>query len=97
MKLTFRVYEGEDLVREETLDKDMIKIGKQGSCHLQLEGAGVARMHAAIEVTPMDELKLIDLGSDSGTFVNGKKKDKCALKDGDELKIGAFRVVLTTS
>jgi len=93
--LTFRIYHGEELVREETLTQDIIKIGKLDSSHLKVEDEKVSRMHAVIEVTGPNEIHIIDLGSSSGTAVNGVKVNKCALQDGDELVLGGTRVVVS--
>lgn len=90
--MTFSVYSGDELVRTETFTQDIIKIGRLQSSHLFLEDDDVSRMHAVIEVTEGGEVFIIDLGSASGTQVNGEKVNKSQLKDGDELHIGKFRI-----
>jgi hypothetical protein len=92
--LTFRIYKGDQLVREETLTQDIIKIGKLESSHLRIDDENVSRMHAVIEITGPGEIHIIDLGSQSGTVVNGQKVNKCALQDGDELVLGETRIVV---
>ena len=62
MSLTFRIYRGEQLLREETLAQPVIKIGKVASAHLRLEDDSISRMHAIIEVA-RDSISVIDLGS----------------------------------
>lgn len=39
-----------------------------------------------------NEIHIIDLGSSSGTIVNGEKVNKCLIKDGDELALGDTRI-----
>ena len=73
VSMTFQIYQGETLVRTETLNQDIIKVGKLPTSHLRIEDENVSRMHAVIEVTSPDEIFIIDLGSASGTIVNGKK------------------------
>jgi len=51
-------------------------------------------MHAVIEVTNPREVHIIDVGSASGTFVNGKQINKSLLNDGDELTFGNARVLV---
>ena len=75
--LTFRIYKGDELVREETLTQDIIKIGKLESSHLRIDDENVSRMHAVIEITGPNEIHVIDLGSSRGTVVNGQKVNKC--------------------
>lgn len=92
--LTFQIYKGEELVRTEQLAQDIIKVGKLPSSHLRIDDDNVSRMHAVIEVTGPDEIFIIDLGSASGTIVNGKKVNKCKLQSGDEIVLGDTRVVV---
>ncbi len=92
--LTFRIYKGDQLVREEMLTQDIIKIGKLESCHLRIDDESLSRMHAVIEITGPNEIHIIDLGSSSGTVVNGQKVNKCQIQDGDELVLGDTKIVV---
>ena len=92
--LTFQIYRGDELIRTESLAQDIIKVGKLPSSHLRIDDENVSRMHAVIEVTGPDEIYIIDLGSASGTIVNGKKVNKCKLQGGDEVKLGDTRVMV---
>lgn len=94
VSMTFRIYQGENLVRTETLSQDIIKVGKLPSSHLRIEDENVSRMHAVIEVTGPDEIYIIDLGSAAGTVVNGKKVNKGRLQNGDEVTLGATRIIV---
>src|SRR5262249_20533822 len=96
VRLTFRIFRGDDLVRTETLTQSPIKIGKLSSSHLRLEDdESVSRMHAVIEVTSPTDITIIDLGSTKGTIVNGKKINKASLQDGDIILLGDTKVVLS--
>ena len=95
--MTFKIFQGEDLVRTEKLVQDIIKVGKLPSSHLRIDDDNVSRMHAVIEVTGPDEIFIIDLGSASGTIVNGKKVNKTRLQSGDEIMLGGTRVVVEIS
>lgn len=94
VSMTFRIYDGENLVRTETLAQDIIKVGKLPSSHLRIEDENVSRMHAVIEVTSPEEVYIIDLGSAAGTIVNGKKVNKGKLQNGDEIVLGGTRIVV---
>jgi TonB family protein len=90
--LTLKIFNNGDLVEEKTLSQDVIKIGKLKSSHLCLEDDAVARMHAVIEVSGSD-VRVIDLGSSTGTMLNEQRVEKNAvLKDGDALEFGPYRV-----
>jgi pSer/pThr/pTyr-binding forkhead associated (FHA) protein len=93
--LTFRIYKGEQLLREETLDQQVIKVGKLSSSHLRLDDESVSRMHAVIEVSAADDISIIDLGSTKGTLVNGQKVNKARLQEGDQIALGDIRIELS--
>ncbi|MDB4986118.1 MAG: putative abductin-like protein, partial [Myxococcaceae bacterium] len=90
--LKFDLYRGEQYLRTETFSEPIIKIGKVASSHLRLDDEAASRMHAMIEVTSPDEIYIIDLGSASGTYVNGQKSNKARLSSGDEISIGETRI-----
>ncbi len=92
--LTFRIYKGEQLVREERLSLSVIKIGKVPSAHLKLDDETVSRTHAIIEVNGPGDVSIIDLGSTKGTFVNGQKVNKAKLQTGDSIVVGETRIEL---
>lgn len=92
--LTFRIFKGEQLVREERLSLSVIKIGKVPSAHLKLDDETVSRTHAIIEVNGPGDVSIIDLGSTKGTFVNGQKVNKAKLQTGDSIVVGETRIEL---
>jgi hypothetical protein len=92
--LTFAIYDGEKLVRRQTVANDIIKLGSGSQCNIAVDDAGVARMHAVVEVLSGDEITLIDLGHTPGTRLNGACVNKASLKAGDEIQLGERRLVL---
>ncbi len=95
LAITFQVLKNGELQREETLAQDIIKIGKMASSHLQIDDDSVSRMHAVIEVNGPNDIYIIDLGSASGTVVNGKKVNKAQLNSGDVVFLGDTEIRLT--
>src|ERR1041385_5292933 len=93
--LTFRIFKGDQLLREERLSLSVIKLGKVPSAHLKLDDETVSRMHAIIEVNGPGDVSIIDLGSTKGTFVNGQKVNKAKLQSGDTIVVGETRIELT--
>ena len=92
--LTFRIFKGDQLLREERLSLSVIKVGKVPSAHLKLDDETVSRMHAIIEVNGPGDVSIIDLGSTKGTFVNGQKVNKAKLQSGDTIVVGETRIEL---
>ena len=87
--ITFHIYQGGQLVRSETLAQDVVKIGKLDSSHLKIDDDGVSRMHSVIEVSATTgEVFIIDLGSATGTIVNGQRVSKTRIETGDQLQLG---------
>src|SRR5512139_3218605 len=93
--LSFKIYKGDQLLREERLSLSVIKLGKVPSAHLKLDDETVSRMHAIIEVNGPGDVSIIDLGSTKGTFVNGQKVNKAKLQSGDAIVVGETRIELT--
>jgi pSer/pThr/pTyr-binding forkhead associated (FHA) protein len=71
-----------------TLDGLVVKIGRVASAHLRFDDPSVARMHAVIEARTAAEAFIFDLGTPSGTFVNGQRISRMTIKSGDVIKIG---------
>ena len=90
--VAFSVYDGDELLSTETLSQEIIKIGRLQTSDVRLDDDKVSRMHAVIEVTGPGEVFIIDLGSASGTLVNGEKINKRKLQTGDEIQVGKKRL-----
>ncbi|HEY6004603.1 MAG TPA: FHA domain-containing protein, partial [Anaeromyxobacter sp.] len=92
--ITLKVFRGDELVRTERFNREIIKIGRLASAHLCLEDDKISRIHSVIEVSPEGNISIIDMGSAEGTFVNGKKVSRGALRLGDQITLGGLRIVL---
>ena len=92
--LTFALYQGDGLLRRETVTQDIVKVGRDPKSHLQVEDELASRMHAVIEVAGPDDITLIDLGNEPGTLVNGANVNKCKLHVGDQIQVGGTLIVL---
>ena len=76
-----------------TLSKDVTLIGRHPECDILLDDITVSRRHAEV-IKTASALIVRDLGSLNGTYVNQTRVDEFALKHGDELQVGKFRMVL---
>src|SRR5512140_3860591 len=95
--ITLKVFRGDELVRSEQFNREIIKIGRLASAHLCLDDEKISRIHSVIEVSPDGNLSIIDMGSAEGTFVNGKKVSRGALRPGDQITLGGLRIVVESS
>ena len=76
-----------------TLSKDLTLIGRHPESDILLDDITVSRRHAEV-IKTASALIVRDLGSLNGTYVNQTRVDEFALKHGDELQVGKFRMVL---
>ncbi|BDG08683.1 AgmX/PglI C-terminal domain-containing protein [Anaeromyxobacter paludicola] len=95
--ITLEVYRGDELVRTERFDRQVIKIGRLATAHLRLEDERVARLHSVIEVGGDGALSIVDMGSAAGTIVNGRRVSRGPLRPGDQITLGALRIVLAAN
>ncbi len=84
---------GEDRVEELDASGSSLKVGRLSSSHLKFEDPSVSRIHAMIECRN-DTLNVVDLGSASGTFVNGEKVTKREIQPGDEVRFGDVSAII---
>lgn len=90
-RFRFRVNGAEPTIVD--VENGFVKIGKLSSSHLRIDNdATVNRMHAFIEVMPDGMLRIVDLGSTSGTRVNDQRVDSSPLKPLDIIRIGATTI-----
>src|SRR6516225_3800833 len=95
--LTFALYQGDQLVRRDTIAQDIVKVGKDPRSHLRVDDELASRMHAVIEVASPADITLIDLGNEPGTMVNGQRVNKCKIRPGDQVQIGSTTIALESA
>ncbi len=95
--LTFALYQGDQLVRRDTITQDIVKVGKDPRSHLRIDDELASRMHAVIEVASPSDVTLIDLGNEPGTMVNGQRVNKCKVRPGDQIQIGSTMIQLESA
>jgi two-component system response regulator HydG len=62
-------------------------VGQSASCEVRLADRSVSRRHAAIELQA-DGVRLTDLGSTNGTFVDGMRVHDVVLTGGERVRMG---------
>ena len=74
------------------VEGDELRIGRGTNAELRLDDSAVALEHARIERVG-DGYRLVDLGSDTGTYLNGRPvASGTYLKDGDTLGLGGSQL-----
>jgi pSer/pThr/pTyr-binding forkhead associated (FHA) protein len=96
MKVKLKVLTGKNAGQLIALPVNEFVIGREAGCHLRPQSDAFSPRHCAILHTD-DEVRVRDLGSVTGTFVNGERVEgERALASGDRLRVGPleFEVVL---
>lgn len=81
------------IVKKFALPATLTVIGRRQDCDLCIPLMGVSRRHCQIN---QDEgnLKIRDLGSKNGTYINDEKIEEAQLNPGDSLRIGALKFTI---
>ena len=98
MPVKLTVTAGPHAGREFAFDgHDTFLVGRSKDAHFQpsYDDPYFSRRHFLVEVNP-PRVRIIDLNSRCGTFVNGRRVAAAELKNGDEVKAGhtVFRVTV---
>lgn len=73
--------------RELPLEGAHVVVGRRPDCDVRIPTLDVSRQHCELNLAD-DSVKVKDLGSSNGTFVNGKRVTEIELNPGDRLQIG---------
>jgi pSer/pThr/pTyr-binding forkhead associated (FHA) protein len=71
-------------------------IGRSTGAEFVVDAALVSRLHCQLTATA-DVLRVKDLDSTNGTFVNGKRVQTAELRDGDRLSVGRLELTVSRS
>lgn len=80
--LTFRILPG-----------NIKTIGRSSGAEFMVDAAMVSRLHCQLTAGAA-EVEVVDLDSTNGTFVNGKRVARAALKEGDRLGVGRVEFLI---
>ncbi len=89
------VIRGRDNGQHYPLRGSSITIGRDVANQIQVHDTEVSRHHARIEVADDKTLRLTDLGSSNGTFVNSRKITSQVLRSGDRVQVGRTLMIFT--
>lgn len=74
------------------LDPDVTNAGRSPKADIFLDDVTVSRKHAVFVALPGGGYGVRDSGSLNGTYVNRQRVEQCALRVGDEVQIGKYRM-----
>lgn len=74
------------------LDRDTTTVGRHPDSDIFLDDVTVSRRHAELIYGP-EGIRVRDLGSLNGSYVNGDRVDERNLSTGDEVQIGRFKLL----
>jgi tetratricopeptide (TPR) repeat protein len=90
-----RIYRDDKLERTVELPVHDLRIGRGAENDLVLEDAGktVSRFHAELRIEG-DQYVVIDLNSQNGTWIDGRRVQRAAVAPGTTIALGHFRLVI---
>ncbi|GDX81874.1 hypothetical protein LBMAG42_36850 [Deltaproteobacteria bacterium] len=92
--LTFDIYEGDRLVRRESIDAESVTIGRGPAAMLRVDDPDLADLQAVLNVNGDGTVQLLDLVGDGSTGLNGKPAVNVVLRSGDAISFGNIQIKL---
>ncbi len=77
-----------DPVSRIQIQAQVMRIGRRPDNDIVVNDLAVSKQHAELRRTPAGRYSIIDLGSHTGTYVNGTRVDQQELNEGDIITIG---------
>jgi pSer/pThr/pTyr-binding forkhead associated (FHA) protein len=78
------------------LDQPVTTVGRHAQSGVFLDDVSVSRRHAELRWAN-GELRVVDVGSLNGSYVNGQAVESTVLVDGDQLQFGKFRLTFVAA
>ena len=78
------------------LDTDLSTVGRHPESDIFLDDITVSRRHVEFR-REAGTFRVHDVGSLNGTYLNGDRVDDAELQNGDEVRIGKFRLIFFAS
>jgi predicted RNA-binding Zn-ribbon protein involved in translation (DUF1610 family) len=88
---TYLAYEDDERVHVIPLDEGWTRLGRSLAAHIRFDDPTVSRRHALVHCHE-GETRVLDDRSLNGVFLNGDRVEWAALRDGDEISVGRFKL-----
>jgi putative serine protease PepD len=90
-----RVLSGADAGRTVEVPGDRpFVLGRVQGCDLVIRDERASRQHAELRAEPAGGVRVVDLGSANGTFVDGRRVEEALLAGGEELVVGGVEIAV---
>lgn len=96
LKVSLTVAKGENLHTCFELHRSRTTFGR-GASDIDVHDPHCSRRHMAVEIDPDGVIRIKDLASTNGTFLNGERVTDSPLKNDDVLKLGDTELKLSIS
>lgn len=90
---TLTAYQNGKPIYEFTLDRTKAILGRGEKSDFKVEDTRLSFYHAFVEIVP-GGVRILDLSSVNGTFLNGEKVDSCFLSAGDRVNFGGLEFII---
>lgn len=79
------------VIKEVTLTKERTTLGRRPYNDVVIDNLAVSGEHAVLHMTA-DAVEIEDLGSTNGTYVNARSVKRQALRNGDMIEVGKYKI-----
>lgn len=81
------------VIKEVQLTKERTMLGRRPYNDIVIDNLAVSGEHAVIHMNEQEnDVEVEDLGSTNGTYVNGKAVKRQALRNGDTVEVGKYKI-----
>jgi pSer/pThr/pTyr-binding forkhead associated (FHA) protein len=93
MQVVLVLFRSDGQRRSFSVARDLTVIGRREDCDLRIPIGDISRKHCRL-VKEADTIRLEDLGSSNGTYVNGNRVQEAILRPGDWIGVGPVQFVV---
>ncbi len=93
MQVVLAMFKGDGERRSFSVVREMTVIGRREDCDLRIPVGDVSRKHCRL-VIEADTIRVEDLGSSNGTYVNGHRVQEAVLGPGDRIQVGPVQFII---
>ena len=93
MQVVLVMFKADGERRSFPVAREMTIIGRREDCDLRIPLGDVSRKHCRL-IREEDSVRIEDLGSSNGTYVNGQRVQEAILQPGDTVRVGPVAFVL---
>jgi pSer/pThr/pTyr-binding forkhead associated (FHA) protein len=93
MQVVLAMFRGDGERRSFSVVREMTVVGRREDCDLRIPVGDVSRKHCRLVVGD-DSVRIEDLGSSNGTYVNHQRVQEAVLQPGDVIQIGPVQFII---